>query len=73
MMREKVEAGRGPLEPVPAEVLCQSSGKGMFLCDGKHYPLLACENHPNCKGVLEVDGAASEVVHDPPPNSAGRG
>ena len=62
MMRQKVAAGLVPLKPLPTDVLCPSSGKPMFVRDGEFYPFLACENHPNCKGELEVDGASAEVV-----------
>ena len=62
MLRRKVATGPGPLEPVPSDVLCPSSGKPMFLRDGELYPFLACDHHPNCKGELEVAPESNEVV-----------
>ena len=67
MLREKVETGLEPLAPIPTDVVCPASGKPMFQRHGEYSPILACDNFPDCKGELEVDGATGNVVLPPRP------
>ena len=64
MMRQKVEAGVQPLEPLESDVLCPVSGKAMFKRQavGQHHLMLACDNHPKCKGVLEIGSEGGAVI-----------
>jgi len=62
MMRENVESGVQPLEPLATDVLCPVSGKPMFKRQGSSRLILACENHPKCTGVLKIDSQGSRVM-----------
>ena len=62
MMREKVESGLEPLDPVPTEILCPVSDQPMFKRQGKNQEILACANHPECKGVLAIESGGTAAI-----------
>ena len=61
MMRGHVAWGPKQLEILPTNVVCPASGQLMSLREGDRQPFLACDNHPNCKAVMNVRGESGQV------------
>ena len=61
MMRGHVAWGPKQLKPLPTNVICPASGRLMLKHPGEHQPFLACDEHPNCQGVLRVRGSEVEL------------
>jgi len=66
MMRGHVAWGPKQVEPLATHVLCPASGRLMTMYQGDNQPFLACDNHPDCKGVLPVRTSQVELPERAP-------
>ena len=62
LLRKKVQDGFKPMAAQKTDLLCPVSGKPMFKQFGKSEPFLACDNHPDCKGRLPMNGESEGVL-----------